>query len=183
VGPAPDHNSAEWSLWIGRPLLGQWAFDVVRLLDVLDHQGDGVPVLNSPLARRRRPQRIIVGDGPAGLVALTTAALVDQGRIDGVIAVNTLASFVTDVPYEGQRLGTLAPGILRDVGDVPHLAALALPHRVMIVGGTNGGDKSLPIAELEHAYAVTRSADQSRMGRSLLRIENELPAKIADALQ
>lgn len=30
IGHAPDHNSAEWSLWIGRPLLGQWAWDVRR---------------------------------------------------------------------------------------------------------------------------------------------------------
>ena len=25
---APDHNTAEWGLWIGRPLLGQWVGDV-----------------------------------------------------------------------------------------------------------------------------------------------------------
>jgi hypothetical protein len=79
-------------------LLGQWAFDVVRLLDVLDFQGDGVPVLSSIPARGRRPRRIVVGDGPAGLVALTTAALLEQGRMDGVVAVNTLASFVSDAP-------------------------------------------------------------------------------------
>ena len=24
IGHAPDHNSAEWGLWIGRPLMGQW---------------------------------------------------------------------------------------------------------------------------------------------------------------
>jgi dienelactone hydrolase len=28
IGRAPDHNSAEWSLWIGRPLLGQWTVDI-----------------------------------------------------------------------------------------------------------------------------------------------------------
>ena len=40
IGRAPDHNTAEWSLWIGRPLLGQWVTDVVRLLDVLDETAD-----------------------------------------------------------------------------------------------------------------------------------------------
>ena len=33
IGGAPDHNTAQWGLWIGRPLLGQWALDVRRLLE------------------------------------------------------------------------------------------------------------------------------------------------------
>jgi hypothetical protein len=35
VRGAPDHNSAEHALWIGRPLLGQWVFDVLCVLDWL----------------------------------------------------------------------------------------------------------------------------------------------------
>mgnify|MGYP003343110309 CR=1 FL=1 len=27
IAAAPDHNSAEWSIWVGRPLLGQWIVD------------------------------------------------------------------------------------------------------------------------------------------------------------
>ena len=30
---APDHNTAEWSLWLGRPLLGQWVQDVRAFLN------------------------------------------------------------------------------------------------------------------------------------------------------
>src|SRR5262249_37401001 len=33
VADAVDHNSAEHALWIGRPMLGQWVFDVQCLLD------------------------------------------------------------------------------------------------------------------------------------------------------
>lgn len=36
IGRAPDHNTAEWALWIGRPLLGQWVHDVRRLLDAIE---------------------------------------------------------------------------------------------------------------------------------------------------
>ena len=39
-------------------------------------------------------------------------------------------------------MGVMAPGILRDVGDVAHLAALAAPRRVVIAGA--GGAAHLP---------------------------------------
>lgn len=139
VGPAPDHNSAEWGLWIGRPLLGQWTFDVRRLLDTLDRD------------RHRLPKEVIViGDGPAGLVALAAAAT--DSRITRVAAVGTLASYITDEPYTGQRLGVMAPGIVREVGDVAHLAALAAPRRVVIAGGVGGGGKPLGVDALRAAY-------------------------------
>src|SRR5439155_17507155 len=102
VGRAPDHNSAEWGLWIGRPLLGQWVHDVRRTIDMLE-----------PLRKAGDPPAdiIVIGEGPAGLVALCAAAT--DKRITKVAAVGTLASYVTEEPYTGQRLGTMAPGILR----------------------------------------------------------------------
>ena len=114
IGRAPDHNTAEWSMWIGRPLLGQWVVDVRRTLDAI--------VENSP----QPPVEVAcVGVGPAGAVAVCAAAL--DERIQRVAAVNMLSSLVTDVPYEGQRLGILVPGILRDVGDISHLVSLVAP--------------------------------------------------------
>lgn len=136
IGRAPDHNSAEWSLWIGRPLLGQWTFDVLRVLDVL---GDVKPV--------------VIGDGPAGLVALSVSAVAGE-RVKGVAAINTLASYVTDVPYQGQHLGTLAPGILRDVGNVAHLAAIGRAPRTVIMGGVSGGGQILTMDALRENYAI-----------------------------
>lgn len=135
IGRAPDHNSAEWAMWTGRPLLGQWTYDVVRVLDVL---GDQKPV--------------VIGDGPAGLVALSVSALAGE-RTGGVVAMNTMASYITHVPYENQRLGTLTPGILRDVGDVAHLAAIGRAPRTVIVGGVNGKGQSLDFLELTTTYA------------------------------
>jgi hypothetical protein len=139
VGRALDHNTAEWGLWIGRPLLGQWAFDVQRLLDHIDMRDVGLPT-----------EIVVIGEGPAGLVALCAAAT--DKRVTKVAAVNTLASFVTDEPYGNQRLGTLAPGILRDVGDVAHLAALCAPKRVLIAGGVSGTGKPLTADQLNEAY-------------------------------
>ncbi|MCA9091485.1 MAG: acetylxylan esterase, partial [Planctomycetaceae bacterium] len=63
IGRAPDHTTAEWSLWLGRPLLAQWVWDATRLLEALDEQG--------PAAETTA----VVGIGPAGLVALCAASL------------------------------------------------------------------------------------------------------------
>ncbi len=109
VGQAPDHNSAEWGLWVGRPLLGQWVFDVRRLLDALDAAGGGRP-----------RETALVGVGPGGLVALAAAAT--DPRVSRVAAVGTLASYVSDQPYRGQRLGVIVPRILERRGRRP-------PHR------------------------------------------------------
>jgi len=122
-------------LWIGRPLLGQWTLDVRRLLDA-------VQSLEGKL-----PKHIaVVGIGPAGTVALTAAAA--DSRITHVVAIDSLASYVTDAPYKNQRLGLMAPGMLREVGDVAHLAALCLPRRVVIAGGVRGDGTKLSPDEL-----------------------------------
>jgi len=142
---APDHNSAQWAMWISRPLLGQWVNDVHRLLETL------------PKALGDDPGPVtVIGVGPAGLVALCAAATDESNRIAQVAAVGTLASYISEVPYENQRLGIMAPGIVRDVGDVPHLAALALPRRVVIAGGVTGGGATLTADQLPSAYAATR---------------------------
>jgi dienelactone hydrolase len=139
IGDAPDHDSAQWGLWIGRPLLGQWVYDVRRLLDALDAAGGSRP-----------RETVLVGVGPAGLVALAAAAT--DPRISSVAAVGTLASYISEEPYRSQRLGTIVPGLLRDVGDVSHLAALVAPRRVVIAGGVSGGGHGLSADRLRKAY-------------------------------
>jgi cephalosporin-C deacetylase-like acetyl esterase len=171
VGRSPDHNSAEWGLWIGRPLLGQWAYDVKRLLDLIEQRDGKLP-----------PEVVVVGEGPAGLVALAAAAA--DPRITKVAAVGSLASFVSDVPYNGQRLGVFAPGILRDVGDVAHLAALAAARRVVIAGGVSGDGTPLSGDQLREAYRPAREVwDALGAGRELVIEDAADAAKVAAALR
>ena len=138
VGRAPDHNSAEWALWLGRPLLGQWWFDLNALVATLRFFG-------------MEQKMVFIGEGPAGLLALVAGIPGSDTRV-GVV--NSLASFVPDAPYIGQRLGLLAPGVLRDVGDVAHLAAIHAREtkQVVIAGGVSASGKVLTTEELAAAY-------------------------------
>jgi hypothetical protein len=96
----------------------------------------------------------VIGVGPAGVVALCAAAL--DTRIRQVVTVGSLTSYISDSPYEKQRLGIMAPGIVRDVGDISHLAALVAPRKLVIVGGVNGAGETLGEASLEHKYDFTQ---------------------------
>jgi pimeloyl-ACP methyl ester carboxylesterase len=154
---APDHNTAEWSLWIGRPLLGQWVYDVRRLLDALEKETGGLP-----------QEVAVIGEGPASLIALCAAALDD--RISSVVTIGGLTSFLSEVPYEKQRLGIMAPGILRDAGDISHLAALVSPRRLVIAGGVDGSGQELSEEELKAHYAWTNAAFQLDENSENLRI-------------
>ena len=145
IGAAPDHNTAEWAMLIGRPLLGQWVWDVTRLLDAFEENAGG------------RAERIaVLGIGPAGLVALTAAAL--STRINRVATIGSLASYVSDVPFANQRLGIMVPGILRDVGDVAQLAATISPRRLVVAGSVSGAGDALAEVELFETYEYTRAA-------------------------
>jgi cephalosporin-C deacetylase-like acetyl esterase len=139
IGNAPDHNPAQWGLWIGRPLLGQWVWDVRRVLDAVEATDDQLP---SRVA--------VIGQGPAGVIALCAAAV--DSRLTHVAAVDSLASYVTDTPYKNQRLGVMAPGMLREVGDIAHLAALCLPRRVVFAGGVMGDGAKLNAAQRRQTF-------------------------------
>jgi dienelactone hydrolase len=161
VRRAPDHNSAEWAVWTGQPLLGQWILDVRRILTHLaqrDEKGFGVATL--------------IGIGPAGLVAL--GAAIDESRVSRTVLIDPLVSFRSDVPYAGQRMGILAPRILRDVGDIPHIAALAAPRKLLVSGGVTGGGEALGAAALREGFAFTRSIYR------LLGIESHLTVLAAE---
>lgn len=143
IGRAPDHNTAEWALWTGPPLLGQWVRDVRAALSAIEVEGGDLAGLT------------VVGIGPGGVVALCAAAL--DHRIQEVATVGALASYITDVPYEGQRLGIMAPGILREAGDIPHVAALIAPRRLIIAGGVSGDGQTLSGERLEAQYHFTQA--------------------------
>ena len=147
VGHAPDHNSAEWALWIGRPLLGQWVQDIRRLLDALQTSGH----LTGGKVN-------LIGLGSAGTVVLAAAAI--EPRVAAVAAINSLTSYISDTPYRGQRLGLFAPGILREVGDVCDIASLSYAAKVIIAGGVLGDGTAAGQAILHAAFERTLSANR-----------------------
>lgn len=160
IGAAPDHNSAEWSLWLGRPLIGQWSVDVIRIAEEL---------------RRLDPSATIhvAGIGPMGLVALAAGA--QDPSLRSVIAYETLATYITDKPYKNQRLGTIVPGILREFGDIPHIAAICGTQRVVIAGGVNAQGHPFAPESLASHY---KTALQANPGLSLVEPEPRAVAEI-----
>lgn len=160
IGRAPDHNSAEWALWIGRPLLGQWAWDVQRAIDAMKALDGTLP-----------NDVTIIGIRSAGLVGLCAGALDD--RITRVAMVNSLASYVTDQPYVGQRLGLMVPAIVRDVGDVAQIAALIAPRSVVVAGGVTATAQPVGPATLREQFRFTEQV------YALHETDGESPLKIA----
>jgi hypothetical protein len=69
--------------------------------------------------------------------------------------IDPMVSFVTDGPYaSGTPMGVLAPGIL-NVGDIPHLAGLIAPRRLVIAGGVSPQGRKLNQKELDEAFRFT----------------------------
>lgn len=143
IANAVDHNTAEWAIWIGRPLLGQWAVDVQRSLDAIAEYDGGLP-----------SDVLVVGARSSGVAALTAAAI--DSRISQVRAINAIASYATNRPYRGVRLGVMVPGILKEFGDIEDIAALVAPRQVAISGGTDGVGSPLDQNSLSKHYANVR---------------------------
>lgn len=157
VRGAPDHTSAEHALWVGRPLLGQWVFDVHCLLDWLAARPDA-----------GQSRVAVVGLGQAGVVALCAAAL--DERIATAATVEAPISYMTDLPYPAStRMGLLAPGILR-VGDIPQLAALVAPRRLVIAGGLSAEGRKRTEPQLQESYVFTRRIYELHRAGTALKI-------------
>lgn len=138
IGRAPDHNTAEWGQWLGSPLLGQWAWDIRSAsyrLTKLFPKFTGVHLVASGQAC------------PAALCALVQEPAILSARLE-----KGLSSFVSDKPFVGQRLGSIAPGFLARIGDLGKLAACAAPKPLTIAGGVNGAGEANTEPELRAAY-------------------------------
>jgi len=164
IGRAPDHNSAQWALWLGRSILSQWTSDIRTAMDQAAQARQLLPVT-------------VVANGPTGLAAMCAAAL--DTRIKRVVAVGSLASFLTEVPYEGQRLGLLAPGLVRDVGDIPQLAALIAPRQLVIAGAVTGSGKPLDAAALREQFTFTQRVYELQKSNAALTL---LPSTSTEAI-
>jgi dienelactone hydrolase len=169
IAGAPDHNSAEHGILVGRPLLGQWTFDVGCLLEW---------VFAQPNVDRQHLS--VVGIGHAGLVALCAAALYED-RVTSAGAIGAWASYATSEPYPaGTPMGILVPGILR-AGDIPHLAALAAPRRLLIAEGRTSQNRALNEKGLREAFAFPRNVYRVLQRENALTLLTTFQAKEAVA--
>ena len=155
VAGVPDHTVAEWGLWVGRPLLGQWVWDVIRWLDLLDELRMKPVKALSQQTPLDRPY-IVVGLGAMSLPAILAAAL--DARVAGVACSDCLVSFVGrgPKPWSGVPMGAIVPNIL-DVGDIGHLAALIAPRPLAIASGLEPEGLTAPRDRLFEAFAFARS--------------------------
>jgi dienelactone hydrolase len=171
IHDAVDHTSAEHALWIGRPLLGQGVFDVLCLLDWMGLQ----PGLD-------KSSFAVIGFGPAGLVALCAGGLFDD-RIASTVLVNSPVSYITQDKYSADmRMGLLAPGILK-VGDIPHLAALSAPRRLIIDGGVTPQATKLGEKTLREAFSFPAAIYDLHKAKSHFSLGIETAAdKLIEAL-
>jgi hypothetical protein len=159
-----DHNEAEWGLWIGRPLLGQWARDVAMWLRMMDDLGEP--------AQRRTTWRILVGVGAFGLVALVAEALGAQAI--GVAILNSPVSLVGEGPWAKLPMGLIAPNLL-EVTDVGQIAALTAPRRLAVLGGVEPNGTAVSGERLADAFAFTRAVYKVAGAEDHLVLSDRLP--------
>ena len=116
----------------------------------------------------------VVGLGQAGIVALLAGGI-GTDRFATVAAVGTPTSYLTPTAYaDGTRMGLLAPGILK-AGDIPHLAALNAPRKVVVAGGIAGG-KELEAKGVEEAFGFTRKVYGFHKADAALTLRGKLEA-------
>jgi dienelactone hydrolase len=163
VRTAPDHNTAEYGVWLGRPLLGQWVFDIQCIVEYLLAQG-GLD-----------PKRVaVVGLEQAGLVALAAGAILPE-RITHVATVKSAVSLVTDKAYEdGTRMGLLAHNLFQ-VGDVPHLAALIAPRRMLLVDAVKDKGNRLSDAQFRTAMSFPLAVYKACQATDRITLMSDLP--------
>jgi hypothetical protein len=178
IGGVPDHTVAEWGLWVGRPLLGQWVFDIIRWLDVLD-EARGESARDAPGGVAAARPFALIGLGAMSLPALIAAGL--DARVSGVSCSRGLVSFVgrNEKPWAGVPMGLLAPNIL-DVGDVSHLAALAAPRPLAFTDAIETDGTAATTDRTESAFAFCRAIYGLTRGGDRLKLVP--PVDLADLL-
>ncbi|MDG3003484.1 hypothetical protein [Paludisphaera mucosa] len=154
VAGAVDHNEAEWGIWIGRPLIGQWVFDLLQWIEVIGEVQARVSIgANAILAHLPLS---LHGRGATGTAAILASAFAP--KVTTTVAEGSLVRFVGPVPlpWSSIRMGLIAPGILK-LGDVGRLASLTAPRRLVVVGGVGTDGEVLPKDQLEAAFVHART--------------------------
>lgn len=151
--------------WLGKPVLGQWVFDIDRLLQAL-RQDDVL----------RRQKVILAGNGAMGVPALL-AGLLLRG-IDGIASINSILSFrsllldrwdaVANFVWDLPRSSAFPPAIyLFDVlrqWDLPTVIAELAP-KPLLITQPRAGDRQL-LSASEKAFYLDLVKERYRDARS-----------------
>jgi cephalosporin-C deacetylase-like acetyl esterase len=143
-GPGtPEYNLFQYGLFIGRPIMGMWVFDVKCATDFLAER-DEVDL----------KQISIAGRGRGGLAAVLAAAY--DERIHSVAAEEMLATWVFNEEFRDIGLAYFIPRILT-LADMPELLACLAPRPVLIVNPVDGRRRPLRDQDSQHLNDLARS--------------------------
>lgn len=179
IAGAADHNEAEWGVWLGRPLLGQWVCDALGWIDAID----GLARSSSKHLPREFAELPLAlhSVGPVGVVSILTAAY--EPRIDSVFVEDGLVSYVAPDPsdWTGLPMGLIAPNVV-EAGDVARFAALVAPRRLSVNGGIETDGRAASQERLNAAFEFAREIYELLLAPEALsltvsRVEGEAPLK------
>lgn len=142
IADAPDHNAAEWGVWIGRPLLGQWVEDTRTLVNFARQRSTDV---KGPRVTFR---------GPACVVGLALA--LSQPEWFSVELIDLVTELAPGSPSRDLPMGLFAPGLLA-AGDIEDLLALAAPRAIRIEGVKDPAGNRLDADQLKDAFPFARA--------------------------
>ncbi len=153
VAGVADHNPAEWGLWVNRPLLGQWTWDLIRWLDFLDEQAGNVADGGKGAWKPARPY-VLLGLGAMSVPALLAGGL--DRRVRSVVCEGCLVSYVgvDRKPWSGHPMGLMAPNIL-ELGDISHFAALLAPRPFVLSSAVEPDGQPADLARIRQAFGFT----------------------------
>jgi dienelactone hydrolase len=154
AGAAGCNDTALQGLLLGRPLTGQRVWDVMRAVDFIGTQ------------RQLDATRIgCMGNSTGGTVSFY-AACVDPRIALAVVSCSfcTFADSWLSLPH--CACGYL-PGIAR-IADMPDLAGLIAPRRLLIVAGRN--DKLARLSGVEHGFRHAQEIFAAAGARSRVRL-------------
>lgn len=148
VAESSDHNEAEWGVWVGRPLLGQWVFDLLQWVQVVHDVFERLP----DASRHRGERMTLHGRGVAGTAAILAAGFAPD--VDNVVVEHAPVVFAGRPVLNISKvsMGLISPNLFR-IGDIGRLASLAAPRRLTIYSGLDLEGGVLQPTELSKAFS------------------------------
>jgi hypothetical protein len=153
IGAALDHNAAQWSAWVGRPLAGQWVKDLQVAIGWVVATYEEIPMVT------------LVTRGAAIIPGVVAAGL--QSRVKRFVALDAPLTLVSERRYGEGQIGAILPGMLSDLGDIGHLVSLVTPRPTWIVAGKNMQGEDLDRKQLIDSLAYAASIYKINQSREL----------------